>query len=329
MLCIDVNFAFFIVVLLFTFSRSETPCPKTFAGFDPAQHLQCKDIKWRCVDAVYCLVVRFKAVKQDPRITRRSASDGGDWSYVGDVPGPFSVLQRFKVFMRFFAAERDGEAPFFLARDRVRPYTYAAAMADLKTRCARVGVDGSRFGIHGIRVAGYNASVRANGHDLTICHGLWAGPSSASRYHRFDVSTEIVPMAANMVRHHMAGDRRVGLESLSANPEELASTPAADDTTMGVSVIERTLHPRRGSTPEAARQRKSSREATVNSDVNIRRARALTVHGSSPAPSSTVAAVAHETVLPPDVVMAVTRGGRSSNRVRQSRSQHQGGGLGH
>ncbi len=44
----------------------------------------------------------------------------------------------------------------------VRPHTYAAAMADLKTRCARVGVDGSRFGIHGIRVAGYNASVRAN-----------------------------------------------------------------------------------------------------------------------------------------------------------------------
>jgi len=28
-------------------------------------------------------------------------------------------------------------------------------------------------------------------------------------------------------------------------------------------------------------------------------------------------------------LMAVTRGGRSSNRVRQGRSQHQGGGLGH
>ena len=66
-----------------------------------------------------------------------------------------------------------------------------------------------------------------------------------------------------------------------------------------------------GATPEAARQRKSSREATVNSDVNLRRARALTDRGSSPAPSSTVAEVAHATVLPPDVVMAVTRGGRS------------------
>ena len=35
---VDVNFAFFIVVLLFTFSRSETPSPETVAGFDPAQH---------------------------------------------------------------------------------------------------------------------------------------------------------------------------------------------------------------------------------------------------------------------------------------------------
>ena len=35
---VDLNFAFFIVVLLFTFSRSETPCPKTFGGFDPAKH---------------------------------------------------------------------------------------------------------------------------------------------------------------------------------------------------------------------------------------------------------------------------------------------------
>ena len=232
--------------------------------------------------------------------------------------------------MQFFAAERDGEAPFFLARDRVRPYTYAAAMADLNTRCARVGVDGSRFGIHGIRVAGYNASVRANGHDVAICHGLRAGPSLANRYHRYDVSTKIVQMAANMVRHPMAGERRVGFESLSAGPEDLTSIRATDDTTMVENVVqERTLQPRRGSTPEAARQRKSSREATVNSEDNLRRARALTDRGSSPAPSSTVAEVDHATVLSPDVVMAVARGGRSSNRVRQSRSQHQGGGLGH
>ena len=35
---VDVNFAYFLVILVFTFSRSETPCPKTFNGFDRAQH---------------------------------------------------------------------------------------------------------------------------------------------------------------------------------------------------------------------------------------------------------------------------------------------------
>ena len=34
---VDVNFAFFLVVLLFTFSFSEAPCPETFGGLDPAQ----------------------------------------------------------------------------------------------------------------------------------------------------------------------------------------------------------------------------------------------------------------------------------------------------
>ena len=152
-----------IVVLLVTFSRSETPCPKTFGGFDPAHHWQSKDIRWRCVDALYCLAVRFKTEKQDPRNTRRSASDGGDWSYVGDVPGPFSVLRRFQVFMRFFAAERDaGEAPFFLARDRGTPTHICRGYGGPEDKMCAGGVDGSRFGIHGIRVAGYNASVRAN-----------------------------------------------------------------------------------------------------------------------------------------------------------------------
>ena len=185
------------------------------------------------MDAIYCLAVRFKAAKQDPRVTRRSASDGADFLYVGDVPGPFSMLRWNQVFMQFFASERDGEAPFFLAnRNRIRPYTYPAAMADLKERCARVGVDGSRYGLHGIRVAGYDASVRANGHEVTICHGLWAGPASANRHHRFDVSSEIVPMAANMVRYHTVGERRVGFESSSSGPECPTSIGSAADTAL-------------------------------------------------------------------------------------------------
>ena len=262
---VDVNFAFFLVILVFTFSRSETPCPKTFSGFDRAQYWQVRDIRWRCVDAVYCLAVRFKAIKQDPRITRRSANDGGDWSYVGDVPGPFSVLSRFQSYMSFFPSGRDEEAPFFLARDRARPYTYAAAMADLRERCARVGVDGSRYGIHGVRVAGYNASARANGHDVTICHGLWSGAASSNRYHRFDVSTEIVPMAANMIRFHMSGGRGAGGDTSCLSQGDQSPRSSADVTPVVENVVaERVIRPRSGSTPEPSRQRRSAQRHNSN-----------------------------------------------------------------
>jgi len=137
-------------------------------------------------------------------------------------------------------------------------------------------------------------------------------------------------MAAKMVRHHMAGERRVEFESLSSGPEGLTSIRSAANTALvlGNVVQERTLQPRRGSTPDAARQRKCSWEATI-SEGRPRGARAMADLGSSPAPPSTVAEVDHTTVLSPDVVLAGTQGGRRSNRVRHGRSQHQGGGLGH
>ena len=241
------------------------------------------------------------------------------------------MLRWNQVFMQFFASERDGEAPFFLARNRIRPYTYPAAMADLKERCVRVGVDGSRCGLHGIRVAGYDASVRANGHEVTICHGLWAGPASANRHHRFDVSSEIVPMAANMVRYHTVGERRVGFESSRSGPECPTSIGSAADTALVENVVqERTLQPRRGSTPDGARQRKSSRD--VSSEGTARRsrgARGSADFGSSPAPPSALAEVDQTTVLSLDVVLAGTQGGRRSYRVRHGRSQHPGVFLGH
>ena len=154
---------------------------------------------------------------------------------------------------------RDEEAPFFLSRERARPYTYAAAMADLRERCARVGVDGSRYGIHGVRVAGYNASVRANGHDVTICHGLWSGAASSNRYHRFDVSTEIVPMAANMIRFHMSGGRGAGGDTSCLSQGDQSPRISADVTSVVEGVVpERVIRPRSGSTPEPSRQRRSA-----------------------------------------------------------------------
>ena len=67
----EVQFAFLLVVMLFTFSRSECPCPKAFTGphgWGPNKHWMVRDIVIRCVSGVYVLAVRFKSIKQDRRI---------------------------------------------------------------------------------------------------------------------------------------------------------------------------------------------------------------------------------------------------------------------
>ena len=274
----DVCFSFFLVILMFTFSRSECPCPKTFDGFDPEEHWQVCDIRWRCVDGVWCLAVRFKKIKQDPRITRPAATNDGDWAYIGDAPEPFSILKWFKAYMHFFPHGRNPEEPFFLARDRSRPYTYSAAMADLRARCVRVGVDGALYGIHGLRVLGYNASLRANGEKRTVAHGLWSGPKAAGRYLRLDVATEIVPMAANVVNYFESGG---GPLSAQGDSEPSDSGDSSE-------VEERVLRPRSKVSPAPSRRRASSQGAARSGPApnSRRRSQSRAIPSPRPSPSA-------------------------------------------
>ena len=119
-----VQFGFLLLLSLFTFSRAETPCPKTFGGFDSENHWSWGDIlPDRYLDG-WVMGVRFKGIKQDPRCERPTAR-GGDWAVVGDVPGSiFSIMHWYKLLVRLSGA-REAHEPFFLARDRVRPYTYS------------------------------------------------------------------------------------------------------------------------------------------------------------------------------------------------------------
>merc|ERR1712185_862977 len=53
-----VQFQFFSLVLYYTFSRSECPCPKTFTGrdaWDDSKHWMVRDIVIKCVLGVYVL----------------------------------------------------------------------------------------------------------------------------------------------------------------------------------------------------------------------------------------------------------------------------------
>ena len=245
----EVQHSFFLTVLYFTFSRSECPCPKTFDGFDPEIHWQVRDILWRVVGdvagtAVYALGVRFKGIKQDPRMERPAAAGDGDWAYVGDVPGStFSILFWLKALMAFYAGlNRRPDDPFFVARDRTRPYTYRAAMADFRVRCARVGLPPDLFGLHSCRVGGYNTSVDANGEEITTLHGGWSSTENASRYRRFNVIKDVLPMVSRMVRR-FAGE---------------SESDPAEDATPGLP--ERVVMGRRRGTP--SRRRSPSAPAT-------------------------------------------------------------------
>lgn len=213
----EVQFIFFVVVLLFTFSRAECPCPKSFEGrdaWDDNKHWMVRDLVIRMVDGRYVLAVRFKAIKQDGRIERPEARGdgtaprgeaqrgGSDWSYVGDIPGhalsPFTWYRRL---MAFYTGPRVATAPFFVARDRNRPYTYRTALDDLRVMLQRVSPSDTDFSLHGLRVEGYNLAKARSSEDLAVAHGGWQRGSN-TRYDRFrlrdvfDLSSAMVGASA-------------------------------------------------------------------------------------------------------------------------------------
>jgi hypothetical protein len=200
----DAQFGFFLLVMLFTFSRSECPCPKSFSGpesFDELKHWQVGVIVFVVQGGMKGFRILFKSVKQDARVERPQArgEDGtpGDWAYVGDVPGTiFSVVDWYMALCKHTGKRLDKAAPFFLAKDKQRPYTYRCAMSDLHRMLDAVGCT-ERYGLHGLRVLGYNLSKRANGVDLTVAHGLWMS-SAHTRYERFSMQ-QVMCIPRNMV----------------------------------------------------------------------------------------------------------------------------------
>ena len=84
---------------------------------------------------------------------------GSDWSYIGDAPdSPLSIFLWYRRLMHFYPRGRAATDPFFMCKDRRRPYTYTAFVADLKALLKRVSPDDTDYGPHGIRVEGYNRS---------------------------------------------------------------------------------------------------------------------------------------------------------------------------
>ena len=101
--------------------------------------------------------------------------------------------------MSFYPGPRAETSPFFLSVDHTRPLTYAGAMADFKKLLRRVSPDDTDYGLHGLRVEGWNLGAAVDP-DLAEAHGGWK-PGNASRYSRFNLSS-VFNLSKQMVALH-------------------------------------------------------------------------------------------------------------------------------
>ena len=188
----DVQFRFFLLTLLFTFSRSECPCPKVFKGrneFDPEVHWTVEDFDIMVEALTRVVSVLFKMIKQDPRMERPEARvEGGDQVFMGEIKGskwcPLDALVKLNAM---HGVRRDRKSPMFV--DHLgRPYLYRLGLNEFQDWQRAVGVsEDDLTGLHGLRVSGYNALKAAMGEELAVAHGGWRS-TAHRRYERFAMS---------------------------------------------------------------------------------------------------------------------------------------------
>ena len=216
----EVQMAFLIVILLFTFSRSETPLPDAVAGengFDPEYHWQVHDLLVIAMQALTgastaLFRARSKKTKTDPLLRRPQARGDGsepysqDYQYIGDVPDTvFSIMKWYLRLQGFHRRARPPNDPFFVQDVdpvNVVPLTYSDALSVFRVVLNRGCADSQAYGFHGLRVEGYNLAKRVAGVELTVAHGGWKSKdlgAASRRYGEYDVLTDVAPLAALMV----------------------------------------------------------------------------------------------------------------------------------
>ena len=271
----EVQTAFWTVVNLFSFARTESSCPKNYTGeesFDKDYHWQNKDVRGARVEGKLCLKLNMKANKVDPRVERPEAA-GGDWVYIGDVEGSvFSVIAWFTLLNQLRGDAGSDDAPFFRDRDGVRAYRYRDAVDDMRTLLGRVKVetgllDASVYGGHGLRVAGYNLAKKGVGVDLTVAHGGWKS-AAHDRYERFKMNA-ILDIPARMVG---ALPEAEVAEEMAARSDQ----PAQPE----VRAIERRARLTRGDTSEPAAEGVGGSPETPTVQVRQPRPRGRAPHGT-------------------------------------------------
>ena len=114
------------------------------------------------------------------------------------MPGTkWSVFQWLARLYTFWDEARAPGDPFFMSHDMQGPYTYRKALQDLHWFLTQVSPGDQKYGLHGVRVEGYNQCRMSSGEDIATAHGLWK-PGSQTRYQRWDLFA-VFNIAAGMV----------------------------------------------------------------------------------------------------------------------------------
>ena len=202
----SVQVAVLVLILFFSFSRSETPCAATLDGFDLSKHMSVADLRVSQWAGKNCVMVRLKRIKQDPRMERPEASGNEDWVTIGDVPDDptFSIFFWLRLLFSFHGERRPDNSPFFVhvSRDTNQPLTYSAALTQFRRFLQKVTTkeEAESYGLHGLRVAGWNGARRGPaGDELAVAHGGWHN-GSQHRYDRFSADEVL-----SLPRHVLEG----------------------------------------------------------------------------------------------------------------------------
>ena len=104
----EVQLVVLIILLLFTFSRSECPLPKTQSSFTLEENASVADVRVLTWEGRLTVQMRLKTIKQDPRMQRPEASGNDDWLVVGDIADDpeFSVAAWIRRLFSFHGSAR-------------------------------------------------------------------------------------------------------------------------------------------------------------------------------------------------------------------------------
>lgn len=190
----EVRTACAMLMLFFTMSRSEYPVPKTHSGqhnFNPAQHCRQRDVRTSNGYVEWA----FGIIKQD-QLGKRLRKGEREWKPVGNATGCMNMRFWLELYCSMRPANDDLDTAFFVTSDGL-PLLYHHLLNDMRLLFCKVqGITleiAKRFGLHGLRVLGYNAGRAAMGEDVAALQGGWF--SSCHQTYGRDTLNKILSMA--------------------------------------------------------------------------------------------------------------------------------------